>query len=1253
MTTEPTLSADQSDRLARMRQGIRATVLGWGQGAHRGIRRGGPWAVVGALAAAALAPVVWPLAGATGISAAVLGALIGQAGNVGTGYLTGVIIKALDRCRHAGDRECSPEQLQEAIGAELQTLSSDGQDAVELRREVATLLRAVGGIDTAVSAAVQTGVEEIQQALLTAFTDLGSSVTEFAWMQDQTRQALTKLQHEQARQGLEQRHQTDLARETLTKTTLILQRVERLDGRPRPPHAEDQTTQPPDPGNEPPAPGVCPYMGLRSFQAEDAQWFFGRQRLTAELAARLSEAPLLAVVGASGSGKSSLLGAGLLPAAWAGIVPGASGWITLTLTPTSHPLEELAARLALRQGLAAGALLADLCADPQHLRLAIRQILADAPAGNRVLIVIDQVEEIFTLCHDNTQRQAFLDALAALATDPGCGATVVLGIRADFYPRCAEHPPLAAALQDHQLLVTSMTQQELRAAIIDPAHRTGLVLEPGLAETILAELGEQPGSLPLLSHALSATWERRRGNTLTCAGYRDAGGVRQAIGQTAETVYGALTAAQQGIAKDIFVRLTALGEGTEDTRRRVTRSELLSGHGSTQVHEALQTLAAARLITLGQDSVDVAHEALIREWPRLRGWLDEDRDGLRLGRALTTAAHDWATSDRDKGLLYRGTRLVDTRAWIQRTQPRLNQDETDFLAASTAQERRSTMRRRALLVVLSVLVLVISGVAVGAFYERDTAIANQIVTEADQLRGTDVSLAAQLDLTAYRMRPNPNLATALITLGNAALSTPLTGHTGAVNAVAFSPNGHTLATGSADHTVRLWNVTNPARPTPLGSPLTGHTGAVNAVAFSPDGRTLATGSADHTVRLWNVTDPARAAPLGPSLTGHASEVFSVAFSPDGRILASAGGSDQTVRLWNVTNPTRPAPVGPPLTGYYIGVFSVAFSPDGHTLASVDRAFVWLWNVTSPAHPIFLGKAVSDLQTSVLASVAFSPDGHTLATGGADHTVQVWNVTDLAHPSQLGPPLTGSNGGIFSVAFNPDGHTLASASSDQTVRLWNLPTVLSGHTGGVNAVAFSPDGRTLASAGSGDQTVRLWNVTNPTRPTPLGPPLTGHTNYVTSVAFTPDGHTLAIGADDQTVRLWNVTDPARPTPLGPPLTGHTGAVNAVAFSPDGHTLATGSADYTVRLWNVTDPTRATPLGPPLIGNSTINGAVLSVAFSPDGHTLASGGFDRTVRLWDIGIAHTIQRICATTANTLTTATWNQYVPPELPYHPPCP
>jgi len=584
-----------------------------------------------------------------------------------------------------------------------------------------------------------------------------------------------------------------------------------------------------------------------------------------------------------------------------------------------------------------------------------------------------------------------------------------------------------------------------------------------------------------------------------------------------------------------------------------------------------------------------------------------------------------------------------------------------------------------------------------AIRERNQAIANQVDLEVGQLTATDPSLAARLDVVANQFSPTPDSETELLNTTSTLLSRSLTGPTDVVTSVAFSPNGRTLAAGSGDHKVWLWNLTDPAHPGPLGQPLTGPTDYVNSVAFSPDGRTLAAGSDDEKVWLWNLTNPASPARLGAPLTGPTGEVNSVAFSPDG--ILAAGSDDGEVRLWNLTNPAHPIPLGPPLadlgsasnvisvafspdgrtlatgtneetiqlwslpsnllTGPIDGVNSVALSPDGRTLAAGSGAFpavgtVWLWNLTDPGRPVRLGAPLTGPAWGIY-SVAFSRDG-ILAAGSGDGKVWLWNLTNPAHPVPLGPPLTGPSS-VSSVAFSPDGRTLAAGSDDDKVWLWNLtnpahpvrllPLSPNDPNNGVSSVAFSRDG--ILAAGSGDGKVWLWNLTNPVHPVPLGPPLTGPSS-VSSVAFSPDGRTLATGSNfDNDVWLWDLTDPASPVPLGQPLTGPTGSVSSVAFSPDGRTLAAGTDDEKAWLWNLTNPAHPVPLGQPLTGPT---GSVSSVAFSPDGQTLATGNGDDTVSLLDLDVDYAIQRICASTSNTLTPAQWDQYVSQQLPYAQPC-
>ncbi|MFJ9033146.1 AAA family ATPase [Streptomyces sp. NPDC102274] len=871
-----------------------------------------------------------------------------------------------------------------------------------------------------------------------------------------------------------------------------------------------------------------PYAGLAAFQPEDADRFFGRERLTEEMFDRLSRQRFVAVFGASGSGKSSLLRAGLLPRLRADGVrrDGAQRERTrndgtwqdtaqrdatqqdgtwrdgtqqepgerdvVLLTPGPHPLEECAIRLSALARTVSGQVHADLVADPRNLHRLVRQILTGRPEGAEIVLIIDQFEETFTLCRSPEERTAFIAALIAAVRAPNSRCRVVLGTRADFYAHCARHADLVEALTDAQIMIGPMTGEELRRAVVRPAVSAGSTVEGALVATLVAQAHDRPGVLPLLSHALLETWRRRRGNALTLAGFQATGGIEGALARTAETFHASLTPGQQRIARQIFLRLTALGEGTQDTKRRLPRGEL--DQRVSEVDLILERAASVRLLTLDRDQVEIAHEALIRCWPRLHGWLAEDREGLRTQRRLTEAAEVWESLGRDPGALYRGVSLATAR---DLTDPGrhphgavLTAREREFLDAGLAAERAETLRDRsrtrrlrrlvALLAVLTVAATFAAGFALRAQQQitrqRDAILSRNVTAEALILRQARPELATQLLLAAYRLAPTPEARDGLLST----VSTSLAGHTDIVTSVSYSRDGRLLAVGAANGTVRLWNMSDPRRP--VGFPAFDRSDWVASVSFSPDGRTLATGGYDRRARLWDVSDPARPA-LRATLSGHTDAIFSVAFGPDGRTLAT-GSYDHTVRLWNVAAGTTPTSLAT-LTGHTLNVKSVAFSGDGKLLAS----------------------------------------------GGDDRTVRLWDIRRPRHPVAL--------------------------------------SVLRGHHNYVTSVAFSPDGRTLVS-GSDDRTVRLWNITLPRRPAALSV-LSGHSDVVISVAFSGDGRLVASGSYDRSARLWDTGDIRHPA-LRAVLTGHSGAINAVTFAPGGRAVVTGGDDRTARVWQ-TDPRRA--------------------------------------------------------------------------------
>jgi len=988
---------------------------------------------------------------------------------------------------------------------------------------------------------------------------------------------------------------------------------------------------------------LCPYRGLEPFTEADAEFFFGRERAVEYLLECLRQEPrFLAVLGPSGSGKSSLVRAGLIPRLRRGAVPRSDRWAFIVIRPGRNPFGELEAE--------------GLSDTSRGLVEAVRNWQRLHPEAERLTLALDQFEELLVDCPEETRRE-FVAQLAALLDSP-LPITVILVMRDDFYSRFVrEAGPLVKWLE-RGLANAPLTLEpdELRAIVEEPARAVGLALEKGLADVIAQEALEAtpqgaPGTiLPLLEFALTGLWERREEELLTHAAYQAIGGVTGGLTQWADGILSRLDEEQRQLARRVLTDLVHLGDESRnipDSRRRRTLDELCRHEGEREaVHQVARLLANARLLvtgrdlSTGQETVELVHNALLREWGQLQKWIREDRRFLGWRQGVEERVREWGEKGQDEGLLLRGTPLTEAQEWLDLRAVDIEEETREFIRlsverAEAEQRAREQLRRRITIGLATGLVIALVLATLAAWQWRraeeqhNIALARQLAATGQlnfSRTATGPLIYTALGIRSLQIIPSVE-ADQLVRRGLDLLPRPIAqmSHGDGVNAVAVSPNGRLLISGSSDRTARIWDVNtgqevlrilhnSPVLAVAFNSDssliISGsadkiayiweitikqevarleHDGAVTAAEFSLNGQWVVTGSEDGTVRVWEIKKTKKGYEVTRVMQGepmkHGGPVQSVALSPDGRLVAS-GSDDGTVRVWEL------------ITGHEVARFvhkasvqAVAFSPDGRFLVSgSDDHTAYVWEMET-------GREVAHfVHNGSVQAVDFSPDGRFWVSGSDDHTARVWETETGREVARFV-----HDGSVQAVDFSPDGHFVVTGSIDGSLRVWEAIPVtnhihIMKHAGGVNSVAFSPDGDLVVS-GSDDHVTQVWEVETGHKIASMR-----HDDRVTTVAFSPNGQWVVSGSDDHTVRVWEANTGCE---IG--RTVHGGRVTAVAFEPDGHWVVSGSSDGIVKVWE-------SMTGREVI-SFTHEGGVNAVAFSPDGRWVASGGNDLNVRLWN--------------------------------------
>ena len=991
-------------------------------------------------------------------------------------------------------------------------------------------------------------------------------------------------------------------------------------------------------------PAENPYKGLRAFGEADAADFYGRDALVGELARALADHGLIAVVGPSGIGKSSIVKAGLLPSLRRGALPGSEQWLVTDIFPGSYPYEELAAALLRVAVERPDDLVEQLARDELGIRRVVKRIL---PAGSELLLVVDQFEELFALTADEEMRRRFLAGLTALADDPHSPARVLVTLRADFLDHPLRYPEFGELLRAGMVAVAAPSEDELAEAIERPARRVGVRFEPGLVSEIIADVRNQPGALPLLQYALTELFAARASDTLTLEGYVATGGVVGALGRRAEELYDRLRPSAQAACRQVFLRLVNVDPAAQDTRRRVSRRELRQLElDPNALDQVISRYGEHRLLSFDREpltrtpTVEVAHEAILSQWDRLGGWIEERREDLLLHRRLVEAVAEWRDAERDPEYLPREGRLAQFEAWAGATDLALTAGEREFLAearaGADAVARRRSRRRRATLVGFAVLAAAASTLAAFALVLRDQARDDARLATARQLAASaqanldvdperSILLAIEAAETTRRHHGTvlPEAEQALhdaLASSRVRMTVPGVGRrTGIGHVVALAPDAPRFVA------VDLDAETASIRDSVTGEKLvrlSGHNGEILAAGYSPDGRLVATGGADGTARLWS----AASGDTVHVMRAHRGGVFATRFSADGTRLATLG-ADRAVRVWDVRS-------GRELRAF-AGVHdriaaSVAWG-EGIAFVGRDRIAVSPWTRGSAPSPVVakvfdlssgeqVGLVKDPSGAARVVDLDVSPDGTTLVAGQAESgQLQLY---ELPSGKQL-DVVHADGGAVLDVELSRDGRHVATGGVDGLAKTWDVARgklrealTLRGHTKPVGSVSFDRTGTRLVTLGQPSGEARVWDVT----PAGRGEVLTlpgPQTDWHADIAFTPDGRRLiASSGREGTVRVWSVDTGAELLRLDQHArtAAPVRAVIGIDVSPDGSRIATAGADGSARIFDAATGRQLLAIrGRHCVPRSpcVVNRAV----FNPDGSRIATTGWDATVRIFD--------------------------------------